>query len=85
MIETLLHQLFNGKELNKSIDPDEAVAWGAAVQAVVMTDKIDQEKAPLLVDAAPLSSGIETANGVMPKLFQRIKAIPCRGTNTFTT
>merc|ERR1719461_2436081 len=84
-IQTLLSQFFNGKQLNKSINPDEAVAWGAAVQAAVLTDSIDQDKAPVLVDVAPLSLGIETAGGVMTKLIERNKAIPCRATNTFTT
>merc|ERR1719357_457943 len=84
-IQALLSQFFNGKELNKSINPDEAVAWGAAVQAAVLTDNIDQDKAPVLVDVAPLSLGIETAGGVMTKLIERNKAIPCRATNTFTT
>jgi len=84
-IQTLLSQFFNGKALNKSINPDEAVAWGAAVQAAVLTDSIDQDKAPVLVDVAPLSLGIETAGGVMTKLIERNKAIPCRATNTFTT
>jgi len=84
-IQALLQQFFNGKELNKSINPDEAVAWGAAVQAAVLTDNIDQDKAPVLVDVAPLSLGIETAGGVMTKLIERNKAIPCRATNTFTT
>jgi len=84
-IQSLLSQFFNGKQLNKSINPDEAVAWGAAVQAAVLTDSIDQDKAPVLVDVAPLSLGIETAGGVMTKLIERNKAIPCRATNTFTT
>jgi len=84
-IQALLSQFFNSKELNKSINPDEAVAWGAAVQAAVLTNNIDSEKAPVLVDVAPLSLGIETAGGVMTKLIERNKAIPCRATNTFTT
>merc|ERR1719376_50532 len=84
-IQKLLRDFFNVKELNKSINPDEAVAYGAAVQAAVLTDNIDQEKAPVLVDVAPLSLGIETAGGVMTKLIERNKAIPCRATNTFTT
>jgi L1 cell adhesion molecule like protein len=84
-IQSLLSQFFNGKELNKSINPDEAVAWGAAVQAAVLTNNIDSDKAPVLVDVAPLSLGIETAGGVMTKLIERNKAIPCRATNTFTT
>jgi len=84
-IQSLLSAFFNGKELNKSINPDEAVAWGAAVQAAVLTNDIDTSKAPVLVDVAPLSLGIETAGGVMTKLIERNKAIPCKAENTFTT
>lgn len=84
-VQSLLQKFFNGKELNRSINPDEAVAWGAAVQAAVLTNTMDSEKAPVLVDVAPLSLGIETAGGVMTKLIERNKAIPCKATNTFTT
>merc|ERR1711937_679479 len=84
-IQQMLSEFFNGKELNKSINPDEAVAYGAAVQAAVLTNAMDQSQAPVLVDVAPLSLGIVTAGGVMTKLIERNKAIPCRATNTFTT
>lgn len=84
-IQQMLSEFFSGKELNKSINPDEAVAHGAAVQAAVLTNAMDQSQAPVLVDVAPLSLGIETAGGVMTKLIERNKAIPCRATNTFTT
>jgi len=84
-IQKLLKDFFKGKELNKSINPDEAVAWGAAVQAAVLTGKMNGENAPVLVDVAPLSLGIETAGGVMTKLIERNKAIPCRAQNVFTT
>jgi len=84
-IQKLLKDFFKGKELNKSINPDEAVAWGAAVQAAVLTNNIDSDQAPVLVDVAPLSLGIETAGGVMTKLIERNKAIPCRAQNVFTT
>merc|ERR1719439_507514 len=84
-IQSLLAKFFNGKELNKSINPDEAVAWGAAVQAAVLTNAMDSDKAPVLVDVAPLSLGIETAGGVMTKLIERNKAIPCKAENVFTT
>jgi len=84
-IQTLLSQFFNGKELNRSINPDEAVAYGASVQAAVLTNNINSSEAPVLVDVAPLSLGIETAGGVMTNLINRNKAIPCRATNTFTT
>jgi len=84
-IQKLLKQYFKEKELNRSINPDEAVAWGAAVQAAVLTNKMDADQAPVLVDVAPLSLGIETAGGVMTKLIERNKAIPCRAQNVFTT
>jgi len=84
-IQQMLSEFFSGKELNRSINPDEAVAYGAAVQAAVLTNAMDQSQAPVLVDVAPLSLGIETAGGVMTKLIERNKAIPCRATNTFTT
>merc|ERR1712003_9627 len=84
-VQSLLQKFFNGKELNRSINPDEAVAYGAAVQAAVLSNDMDQDRAPVLVDVAPLSLGIETAGGVMTKLIERNKAIPCRATNTFTT
>jgi len=81
----VVERLLQGKELNKSINPDEAVAWGASVQAAVLTNKMSGESAPVLVDVAPLSLGIETAGGVMTKLIERNKAIPCRAQNVFTT
>jgi len=84
-VQKLLKDFFKGKELNKSINPDEAIAWGASVQAAVLTNKMDAETAPVLVDVAPLSLGIETAGGVMTKLIERNKAIPCRAQNIFTT
>jgi len=84
-IQKLLKTYFKEKELNRSINPDEAVAWGAAVQAAVLTNKMDADQAPVLVDVAPLSLGIETAGGVMTKLIERNKAIPCRAQNVFTT
>ncbi|GFQ98036.1 heat shock protein 70 A1 [Trichonephila clavata] len=75
----MLRDFFNGKELCMSINPDEAVAYGAAVQAAVLTGSTDDKiKDVLLVDVAPLSLGIETAGGVMTKIIERNSRIPCK-------
>ena len=85
-VQQMVQEFFNGKEPNKSINPDEAVAYGAAVQAAIMTNVKEKKKKKLvLLDVTPLSLGIETVGGVMTVLIPRNSTIPTKKTQIFST
>jgi len=85
-VQQLLTEFFNGKELNKSINPDEAVAYGAAVQAAILTGEQNKTlNSVILVDVTPLSLGIETAGKQMTVLIPRNTTIPCKKSQVFST
>ena len=85
-IQQLLSDFFNGKELCKSINPDECVAYGAAVQAAILTGSKDKKISELLLlDVCPLSLGLETSGGVMTKIINRNTTIPAKKSQIFST
>merc|ERR1740115_260101 len=85
-VQQLLKDFFNGKEPNKGINPDEAVAYGAAVQGGILSDEEgDEIKGVLLLDVTPLTLGIETVGGVMTKLISRNTVIPTSWSQIFST
>merc|ERR1712099_22948 len=84
-IQQMLREYFNGKELCKSINPDEAVAFGAAIQSAILSGEDMGDLDVLVTDVSPLSLGIETAGGVMTKLIPRGTTVPCNKSEIFTT
>jgi len=85
-IQQLIKDFFNGKEPNRGINPDEAVAYGAAVQGGILAgDDSDNIEGLLLIDVTPLSLGIETVGGVMTNIIPRGTVIPAKKSQVFTT
>lgn len=85
-IQKMLQDFFNGKELNKSINPDEAVAYGAAIQAAILTGDEDEiVKELLLIDVTPLSLGVRTKGGIMERLIERNTKIPKQTSKYYST
>lgn len=87
-VQSILTDFFQGKKLNQSINPDEAVACGAAAQAAILSGGVEESTAlgqVLLSDVAPLSLGIETVGGYMSKIIERNSSIPAEKTNPYST
>lgn len=85
IIQTTLSNWFNGKTLNKSINPDEAVAYGAAIQASIIQQVGSKARDMLLLDVNPLSLGIETSGGIMNQIIKRNSTLPCEASKVFST
>jgi L1 cell adhesion molecule like protein len=84
-VRQLLSDYFNGKKLNDSVNPDEAVAYGAAVQAHILSGGSEKTQDVILLDVAPLSLGLETSGGVMTAVIKRNSTVPKKATQTFST
>jgi len=85
-VQVLIKDYFNGKEPNKGINPDEAVAYGAAVQGGILGGEYSEQTTEfILIDVTPLTLGVETVGGVMTKIIPKETVIPCKESQTFTT
>lgn len=85
-VQQILSEFFKGRMLNKTINQDEAVAYGAAVQAAILSGtRSDKTRNLVLLDVAPLSLGIQTAGGMMSKIIARNSTLPTRVSQTFST
>jgi L1 cell adhesion molecule like protein len=84
-VQQMLKEFFNGKELNNTVNPDEAVAFGASVQASILTGQSKQVENMVMIDVTPLSLGIETAGAMMAKIIERNTTIPCKKSQIFST
>jgi len=85
-VKEMLSNFFNGKKLNESVNPDEAVAYGAAVQAAILTGQTDAKlDGIVLVDVTPLTLGLETIGGIMTPIIEKNSSIPCKKSKIFST